>query len=207
MPRRKLTPNQQAYRKQLRRIKNAYKSVEKQGFTVPYNLIPETPKRITQKAIQELKSITPRYLRSKAIEYTNLFTGEISQKPPKDFFKIAREYYKQDITPILTSSQNDDLIIENFRDLIRGYIYFRGRKGDKITDVYTYVNDWVNTLLNSYDKHAVAMMLQKGYENGQWLSPSEAYDTMLLTKSLNTMLSYLGISEREITEINNMVDF
>lgn len=207
MSRRKLTPNQEAYRKQLRRIKNAYKSVEKQGFTIPYNLIPETPKRITQKAIQELKSITPRYLRSKSTEYMNLLTGEISEKPPKNFFQIAREYYKSNKSNTLTIYQNDKLIIDNFRDLIRGYVYFTGRRGNLKTDVYNYVNNWLNQLLQLYGEHRVASMLQEGYQNGQWLSPREAYDPVLLSNSLNTMVSYLGLSKEQISELWNMIDY
>lgn len=72
----KLTPNQQEYNKQVNRIKNAVKRAEKRGYTFDTNVIPEKPKRITKKVIQELKRITPNVIYSMA-EYVDTATGEI----------------------------------------------------------------------------------------------------------------------------------
>lgn len=72
----KLTPNQIEYNKQVRRIKQFIYRAEKRGFVFEQNIIPEKPKRVTKKAIQRLKELKPDVLYSKA-EYVSRETGEL----------------------------------------------------------------------------------------------------------------------------------
>ena len=58
MAKRKLTPIQQQYRKERRRIQNAMNRLEKQGYVLPEDLLPSMPKKITQASINRLKKIT-----------------------------------------------------------------------------------------------------------------------------------------------------
>lgn len=208
MPRRrkKLTPNQQAYKKQITRIKRAIQRTESQGFTIPYNIIPETPKRITAKSISTLKSITPASIRASAVEYTNLFTGEIFTKAPKNYSRIAKEYYAQSSSsPVASRKELSINIIDNYREHISGYKY--NTKRNKInTDIYDEVNNWLNKLISQKGKIKVAQMLNIGYQEKQWLSPSEAYNELKLTKSLNTMMKYLGMDDSEISKLNQLLE-
>lgn len=73
---RKLSANQQEYLKQVKRIKQFISRAEKRGFIFNENVIPEQPKRVTKKRIQELKEITPNVLYSLS-EYVDTSTGEI----------------------------------------------------------------------------------------------------------------------------------
>ena len=65
------------YNKELKRLKQAIKRVEKQGYTVPENLIPKTPKTITAGSVRRLAQITPQKIREKS--QANI----ISAKPTK----------------------------------------------------------------------------------------------------------------------------
>lgn len=62
----RLTPNQIAWDKEIRRIQNFMKRAEKRGYSFEEIELPKKPKRITQKAIGELKSLTPSKLYTQA---------------------------------------------------------------------------------------------------------------------------------------------
>ena len=52
------TINQQLWSKEVRRIRNFIKRASKRGFEFDANIIPEMPKRVTKKALQELRRQT-----------------------------------------------------------------------------------------------------------------------------------------------------
>lgn len=64
----KLTPNREQYIKQVKRIKNAAKRLEKKGYTVDVekaiNEIAVNPKRITKNILRELSKLTPKKLKT-----------------------------------------------------------------------------------------------------------------------------------------------
>lgn len=75
--RKTLTPTQQAYKKQVRRIKQFIRRAEKRGYQFSENVIPQQPKRITKKSVERLRKLTPEQLYKKA-EYGGQATyGEV----------------------------------------------------------------------------------------------------------------------------------
>lgn len=62
-----LSPNQQAFQKEVKRLKAAQRRLEKQGYYFTESVIPQMPKRVTSKALQEIRSIKPIELRRKAL--------------------------------------------------------------------------------------------------------------------------------------------
>lgn len=70
----KLTPNQQLYQKELRRLKQFIRRTEKRGFHYAEDIIPEKPKRITKKSIEHLQKLTPQVLYERAT-YKDPMTG------------------------------------------------------------------------------------------------------------------------------------
>ena len=73
---RKLTANQREYAKQVKRIKQAISRAEKRGYRFDKDIIPEKPKKISKKQIENLKQIKGDTLYEKAT-YLNQETGEI----------------------------------------------------------------------------------------------------------------------------------
>ena len=96
MPKTK-TQNQREYDKQINRIKRAVRDLEKEGFYLEDTPIIKKPKRITQKAIRDLKQIERKDLRRKA-KFVNKETGEILTgsegiqiiKEQKQLLKLAK---------------------------------------------------------------------------------------------------------------------
>ena len=74
MARKKLTVNQQQWKKEVNRLKQFIRRAEKRGFTFD-DIIPETPKRITKKQLNLIKSLTPTVLYSRS-QYTDPQTGQ-----------------------------------------------------------------------------------------------------------------------------------
>ena len=74
MAKKKLTVNQQQWKKEVNRLKQFIKRAEKRGFTFD-DIIPATPKRITKKQLNLIKSLTPNVLYSRS-QYTDPQTGQ-----------------------------------------------------------------------------------------------------------------------------------
>lgn len=67
---RKPTPAEREYRKQLQRIKRFIQRAEKRGYQFNKSLIPAPPKRITKASVERLRKITPQKLYRHAIYTT-----------------------------------------------------------------------------------------------------------------------------------------
>ena len=74
MAKKKLTVNQQQWKKEVVRLKQFIRRAEKRGFTFD-DIIPERPKRITKKQLNLIKSLTPNVLYSRS-QYTDPQTGQ-----------------------------------------------------------------------------------------------------------------------------------
>ena len=74
--RKKQTENQKAYQKERRRLLQAVRRGEKQGYIFPEDVVPELPKRVTKKQLEKIQKIKPKDLYKKA-EFVYEETGEV----------------------------------------------------------------------------------------------------------------------------------
>lgn len=74
--RKKKTKNQIEYQKQRRRLQNAVYRGRKQGYEYPEDIIPKMPKRVTKKALENIKAIKPLDLLKRA-NFVDTQTGEV----------------------------------------------------------------------------------------------------------------------------------
>ena len=70
-----ITPNQQEWEKELKRLNQFIKRAEKRGYIFDEKIIPETPQRITKKKLSEIKEINPDVLYNTA-KYFDKETGQ-----------------------------------------------------------------------------------------------------------------------------------
>jgi hypothetical protein len=73
---RKLTPLQQAYKKEINRLNRAVKRAEKQGYIFDESKLPKMPKRVTTRGLHKLQNTKPVDLKMKARK-VDFETGEI----------------------------------------------------------------------------------------------------------------------------------
>ena len=214
MAKRKLTPIQQQYRKERRRIQNAMNRLEKQGYVLPEDLLPSIPKKVTQSSINRLKKITSEsiYKKSKKLDFE---TGEITpgivarDKARSQRAKEAarRRSFKQEyVSPQVyteppqytTFPSGADIIINNFRsDVI-------GRFPESAGPI---LNRWLDGLLAQQDKEDVANMLDTAAANGVVIDYKVAYNTEALMGAIADFMDYLETTSGFKQDLMDTLEF
>ena len=214
MAKRKLTPIQQQYRKERRRIQNAMNRLEKQGYVLPEDLLPSMPKKVTQASINRLKKITSEsiYKKSKKLDFE---TGEITpgivarDKARSQRAKEAarRRAFKQEyVSPQVyteppqytTFPSGADIIINNFRsDVI-------GRFPESAGPI---LNRWLDGLLAQQDKEDVANMLETAASNGVLIDYKVAYNTEALMGAIADFMDYLDTTSGFKQDLMDALEF
>lgn len=214
MAKRKLTPIQQQYRKERRRIQNAMNRLEKQGYVLPEDLLPSIPKKVTQASINRLKKITSEsiYKKSKKLDFE---TGEITpgivarDKARSQRAKEAarRRSFKQEyVSPQVyteppqytTFPSGVDIIINNFRsDVI-------GRFPESAGPI---LNRWLDGLLAQQDKEDVANMLETAAANGVVIDYKVAYNTEALMGAIADFMDYLDTTSGFKQDLMDTLEF
>ena len=122
--RNKQTENQKAYQKERRRLLQAVRGAEKQGYIFPEDIIPEMPKRVTKKQLENIQKIKPKQLYKKA-EFVYQETGEIVpaeqrkqevKQEAKIKAKETRKRKKKTSTPYIPTYYPTISIIDTIRD-------------------------------------------------------------------------------------------
>lgn len=214
MAKRKLTPIQQQYRKERRRIQNAMNRLEKQGYVLPEDLLPSMPKKVTQASINRLKKITSEsiYKKSKKLDFE---TGEITpgivarDKARSQRAKEAarRRSFKQEYASpqfyteppqYTTFPSGADIIINNFRsDVI-------GRFPESAGPI---LNRWLDGLLAQQDKEDVANMLETAAANGVVIDYKVAYNTEALMGAIADFMDYLETTSGFKQDLMDTLEF
>ena len=86
--RRKQTPAERAYSKQVKRIKQFISRAEKRGYQFSEDVLPQRPKRVTQASVRKLAKLTPEKLYQKAVYGGLASYGEIV--PATEGVKLER---------------------------------------------------------------------------------------------------------------------
>lgn len=198
MARKKLTPNQIAFKKEQQRIKRFAQNAEKRGYEIPTNIVPQTPKRITKKALQNIQNLKPKQIYKKS-RYIDRETGEIltgeqgrklerqksaqkavqTRQRKKELRQKTQEYYNfkdEKNIPLFT-----DVVISRFKSELTHYPEV----------AQPIVNQWLDQLINEYGRDDVSEMLQKGAQAGNIITYQIAYDRTQLLEYMARMLSYL----------------
>lgn len=214
MAKRKLTPIQQQYRKERRRIQNAMNRLEKQGYVLPEDLLPSIPKKITQASINRLKKITSEsiYKKSKKLDFE---TGEITpgivardkERSQRAKEAARRRAFKQEYASpqvyteppkYTTFPSGADIIINNFRsDVI-------GRFPESAGPI---LNRWLDGLLSQQDKEDVANMLETAAANGVVIDYKVAYNTEALMGAIADFMDYLDTTSGFKQDLIDTLEF
>lgn len=152
MPKGKQTPLKNEYDKQRKRLKQAIRRAEKQGYIFSEDILPKKPKRITKASVRRLAKITPELIRQKG-KFLIEETGEIIPvKGNKAVIKqeIARK--KQERThaePQYLPSFSAN-VIQRFKSYILGFP----------PAIYEMVLPLINTLIHDIGEDGVATALE-----------------------------------------------
>lgn len=202
--RRKQTPTERAYSKQVKRIKQFIIRAEKRGYQFGEDVLPQRPKRVTQASVRKLAKLTPEKLYQKAL-YGGLATeGEIV--PATEGVKLERslrakkaaETRKYRLAEPVQEPTNthgfvppenisedvsffDAVVISGFKAHVR---QFNEHASNLLVS-------WLDRILATNDAHDVATMLNDGAEAGLIVTYQIVYSQDKLTQYMSEMLNYL----------------
>ena len=124
--RKKQTENQKAYQKERRRLLQAVRRAEKQGYIFPEDIVPKAPKRVTKKRLEKIQATKPSDL-YKLAQFVYVETGEVvpaeqrKQEVKQEAIKKAKETRKRKnkiSTPNVPTYYPTISIIDTIRDRI-----------------------------------------------------------------------------------------
>lgn len=198
---RKRSQKQYALIKEYRRVRKNYLSRlrdwSKKGFIFSDEATPAIPQKVTQSSINRLKRYNEDIFK-RASGYIDFYDNKI--------YTVAegRKRYRKDMERLKRGGWENipegyKQIIDNFYDLISTYVYGSPRSGG-ITDRRDFATRWLDNAIARYGEKRVAVMLQMGKANGNWLSAREAYDEVRLANSLRQMGMTLGADAADIQE-------
>ena len=202
--RRKQTPAERAYSKQVKRIKQFISRAEKRGYQFNEDLLPQRPKRVTQASVRKLAKLTPEKLYQKAVYGGLASYGEIV--PATEGVKLERSFRakkaaetrkyrlaesKQEPTNtkgfVPPENISDD---ETFFDavVITGFKAHVRQFNEHASNLLL---SWLDRILATNDAHDVATMLNDGAESGVIVTYQIVYSQDKLTQYMSEMLDFL----------------
>lgn len=202
--RRKQTPAERAYSKQVKRIKQFIRRAEKRGYQFSENVLPQRPERVTQASVRKLAKLTPDKLYKKAVYGGLLSEGEIvpatvglklerSLRAKKAVetrkYRLAEPAQELTNTPGFVPPENisedvsffDAVVISGFKAHVR---QFNEHASNLLLS-------WLDRILSTNDAHDVATMLNNGAEAGVIVTHQIVYSQDKLTQYMSEMLNYL----------------
>lgn len=204
MAKKKQTPTERAYSKQVKRIKQFINRAEKRGYQFRKDVLPQRPKRITQASVKKLSKLTPEKLYQKAV-YGGLASGgeivpasegvklERSLRSKKAAetrkYRLAHPVQEPTNTPGFVPPENisedksffDNVVISGFKAHVQ---QFNEHASGLLLS-------WLDRILATNDAHDVAVMLNDGAEAGLIVTYQIVYSQDKLTQYMSEMLDYL----------------
>lgn len=201
----KQTPNQRAYAKQVKRIKQFIRRAEKRGYQFSENVLPKRPKRITQASIRKLALLTPEKLYQKAVYGGEATAGEIvkgtegiklerkvsAQKAAQTRkYRLSEPTQEPTNTPGFVPPENisED---ESFFDAVVISNWYGTLETFSNGEAYALLRSWMGNTVRTEGIHNTAIMLQDGAENGHLLTWEVVYKHDNAVLYIGYMLDYL----------------
>lgn len=205
MARKRKTPNQIEYEKQMRRITRLIREVEKEGGKILENLVPPKPIRVSKKRLQTLKKITAKKIYSTS-EFVDIETGEIITPTSRAEFKRTRSKKSED------KYKKQRPIGEQYRPTF-SQIYINNYRSH-LKEVDTYASSiilaWLNNMVDNYGYDDVAEMLKEAEDRGIVLTYERLYRSELAMQYVTELMTYFEergyMSEDEVADLTEAFD-
>lgn len=182
----KLTPMQSAYKKEMQRLQRAIRrEYKKTGIELDKDLIPEMPKRVTQKQLQKIKSIKPKDLR-KETKFVDYESGKpLTYEEALEKIKINQR----------VDTPNKIFFIKN---TISGYFNSIEKWNNTFQSI---MHNWIDKLIQQHGEEEVAIMLWTGISEGLIVTKEIVYEEDKRQAYMSDMMSYLGMPKEIRAEI------
>ena len=225
MAKKKLTPTQEAYKKEVNRIKRFIRDAEKRGYLFNKRFIlPKISLKSPRKAsIENLKKLTPAELYKHSVyggeaTYGEIVKGTEGRKAENRARSLKSAQTKRNkalpsspgsggmpsptppfavpFNPSDDSGMWDRNIINNFLESVAHF--------PKVA--YPIISKWIFNLIDEYDIHTVAEMLEDGLENGLVFTYEIAYDEEKISDYMSDMENYLNVPIEDKAEMMDALE-
>lgn len=218
----KQTPNQIAYAKQVKRIKQFIRRAEKRGYQFTENVLPKQPKRITQASIRKLAKLTPEKLYQKAVYGGEASEGEIvkgtegvklerkvrAQKAAQTRkYRLKEPTQEPTNTPDFIPPENISEDASFFENTVIS-MWYANLEQYSNGEAYNLLRSWLGNTIRINGKHNTAIMLEEGAANGYIVTWETVYKSDNAILYIGYMLDYLpdqGIMYKD--EVLDKVEF
>ena len=213
----KLTPTQQEYRRERKRIQQQINRMTKRGYDVP-ELLPKIPKKITEASVRRLKKLTTEKL-YKESRFIDIETGEIlTSKEGQALERSRRKKSKQKVQvlppiPVTPSEPDYGMYVNPPSEPDYGmYVMF----DEQILTVFTmemteifgrneklfnYITRWYNRALEKYGAEEMAEALEQAKEEGMFPGWEAVSDSEILVGKLEAITNLMAINAESREEL------
>lgn len=220
----KLTPTQQEYRRERKRIQQQINRMSKRGYDVP-ELLPKIPKKITEASVRRLKNLTTEKL-YKESRFIDIETGEILTGKQGKLIENKRRVQRAAQT---RRNKRKNVSGETSKtppqDKTKGY---QDRNGKTVYDVevvqfdqqvlivftmemteifgrspklFNYITAWFTASRFKYGDEELAEVLQQTKESGDWPAWECVSDEELLRGKLTAITDLMAINRESREEL------
>lgn len=194
---------------QEKRIKGFLRRATKRGYMFPENIMPKRPDVINKEYVEKLRELTPPSMYKEAHwvdpttgEYVSGYQGRKTERKrasrkaqrTKQTRKERRERRELPETPASAPSASledsdfyADIVIQNFKSILSHF----NAKGAGILE------DWIDHLITNFGKQEVAVMLERGAQEGLIITYDVVYAEQLTRQYMAEMVRYLSSIEPE----------
>lgn len=213
--RRKQTPTEKAYKKELNRIKRFIRTAEARGYEFKPSALPKEVKRPTKASIAKLRKLTPEKLYEKAryggeATWGEIVSGTEGRKAERRMVAEKAAQTRKARKAVLPSPSTVKPIIPPqeaatevkppvqperpalTKEQVSRIVITNFRLNYRMfPHIAPLMEAWLNRLIVTQGEEAVAKMLQKGIQAGMIMTYEIAYNEDKLYNYLDAMMNYL----------------
>nr|DAD63856.1 MAG TPA: hypothetical protein [Caudoviricetes sp.] len=196
----KLTPTQQAYRRERQRIQRQINRMTNRGYDVP-ELLPKIPKKITEASVRRLKKITTEKL-YKESRFIDFETGEIlTSKEGQALERSRRKKSKQKVqAPPPTPVAPPDYVMFD-KQILTVFTMEMTEIFGRNDKLFNYITRWYNMSLEKYGAEEMAEALEEAKSEGLFPGWEAVSDSEILVGKLETITNLMAINSESREEL------
>lgn len=201
----KLTPTQQEYRRERKRIQQQINRMTKRGYDVP-ELLPKIPKKITEASVRRLKKLTAEKL-YKESRFIDIETGEIlTSKEGQALERSRRKKSKQKVQvlppiPVTPSEPDYGMYVMFDEQILTVFTMEMTEIFGRNEKLFNYITRWYNMSLEKYGAEEMAEALEQAKEEGMFPGWEAVSDSEILVGKLAAITNLMAINSESREEL------
>lgn len=220
----KLTPTQQEYRRERQRIQQQINRMTKRGYDVP-ELLPKTPKKITEASVRRLKKLTTEKLYKESrfidIETGEILTGKqgqlIENKQRAQRAAQTRRNKRKNVSGETSETPPQDEtkgyqdrngktvydveVVQFDQQVLTVFTMEMTEIFGRIPKLFNYTTAWFTAARFKYGDEELAEVLQQTKESGDWPGWECVSDEELLRGKLTAITDLMAVNRESREEL------